>query len=68
MGSDTRYICHCYDIMAKLSASHNDIIIVINFSLTFNEDKHGNLGVRGIRDYYILGSVDIKQMVKNICT
>ena len=45
MGSDPRYIFHCYDIMANLSASRNDTKSVINHRLTAREDKHVNLGV-----------------------
>ena len=68
MGSDPRYIFHCYYIMAYLAASGNDTRLVIKLGLTFSEDKHGNLDVRGIGYYYILGSGDGKKMVKNVCT
>ena len=64
MGSDPIYICHCYNIMANLSASRNDTRLVINCGLTIGEDKHDNLGVRGIVDPSILGSVDSKNTVK----
>ena len=67
MGSDPRYIFHCCDIMADLAASCNDTILVINRGITGSEDKHGNLGVRGIGYSSILVYVDSKQMVKNIC-
>ena len=65
---DLRYICHCYDIMKNVSASRNDTRLFIKRCLTFSEDKHGNLGIIGSRDSYILGSVDSKHMVKNLCT
>ena len=68
MGSDPKYICNCYDIMANLAAFCNDTILVINRRLTISEDKHGNLCVRGSVDSYILGSVYSKHTVKNICT
>ena len=68
MGSDPIYICHCYDIMVNLAAPRNDTILVINRGLNFIEDEHDNLGVRGIEDSSILGPVDSKQMVENICT
>ena len=57
MGSDPRYICHCYDIMANLSVSYNDTILVINRGLTVSEDKHRNLCVRRSGDSSILGSI-----------
>ena len=34
MGYYTRYICHCYEIMANLAASRNDTRLVINNSIT----------------------------------
>ena len=67
--SDPRYITHCYDIMANLAASQNDTRLVINRGLTVAKDKYGNLGVRGgSGDSSLLGSVDSKQMVKNLCS
>ena len=39
MGSDPIYIRHFYDIMAKLSASHNDTGLVVKHGLTVDEDK-----------------------------
>ena len=68
MVSDPIYICHYYYTMENLFASLNDTRLVINHSLTVSEDKHFNLGVRGSVDSSILSSVDIKYMVKNICT
>ena len=60
MGSDPRYICHCYDILANLAASCNDTRSVINHSLTASKDKHVNLGVIRNGDYSILGSINSK--------
>ena len=54
--------------MANLAAYSNDTRLVIKCGLTSSEDKHGNLGVKGSGDSSILGYVDSKQMVKNICT
>ena len=68
MSSDPRYISHCYDVMANLAASHNDTRMIINRGLTISDDNDGNLGVRGCGDSSILGSIDSKQMVKNLCT
>ena len=68
MVSNPRYICHCFDIMENLAACRNYTRLVINRDLTVGDNKHDNLGVRGSRYYYILGSIDSKQMVKNICT
>ena len=68
MGFDPRYISHCYYIMENLVASSNDTILVINRSITGSEVKHGNLGIRVSEDSSILGYVDSKHMVKNICT
>ena len=68
MNSDPRYISHCYDVMANMAATHNDTRLVINRGLTVGEDKYGSLEVRGNSDSTILGSVDSKQMVKNLCT
>ena len=67
MGSDPRYVCHFYDIMENLYAFLNDTLLVVNRNITVSEDKHGNLSVIGSKYYFILGSVDSKQMVKNIC-
>ena len=47
MGYDPIYIWHCYDIMANLSASSNNTILVTNRGLIVSEDKHDNLVVRG---------------------
>ena len=54
--------------MSTLDASRNDTRLVINRGLTVSEYIHGPLG--GIKRGYsfMLGSVDIKQIVKNICT
>ena len=68
MGYDPRYICHCYDIMANLYASRNDTRLVINRDLTVSQNKNSNLGIKGSVDSSILGSIDSKNMVKNICT
>ena len=68
MGSDPRYICHCYYTMENLSASCNDTQLVINHSLTVSEYKHVNLGDRRSGYSSILGYIDSKHMVKNICT
>ena len=67
MGSDPRYICHYYDIVANLSASRNESRLVINLGLTVGENKNGNLGVRGSGYSPILVSVYSKFMVKNTC-
>jgi hypothetical protein len=66
--SDPRYITHCYDIMANLAASKSDTRLIINRGLTVSSDKNKNLEVRGINDSSLLGSIDSKQMVKNLCT
>ena len=66
--TDPRYITHCYDVMSNLAASQSDTRLIINRGLTVSEDKYGNLGVRGNNDSSLLGSVDSKQMVKNLCT
>ena len=68
MDCDTRYICNCYDIMENISASRNYTGLGINRGLTFGEYKHGDLGIRGSRYFSILGTVDSKQIVKNIFT
>ena len=66
--TDPRYITHCYDVMANLAASQSDTRLIIDRGLTIGEDKYGNLGVRGRNDSTLLGSMDSKQMVKNLCT
>ena len=67
--TDPRYITHCYDIMANLTASQTDTRLIINRGLTVGNDSEGNLEVRGSGgDSSLLGSVDSKQMVKNLCT
>ena len=65
MGSDTRYICHCYDIMEKLATYRNDTRLVIKRGLTVREDKYSNLGVKGSKYSSILGYIDSKRRVKN---
>jgi predicted GIY-YIG superfamily endonuclease len=66
--TDPRYITHCYDVMANMAASQQDTRLVINRGLTVGKDKYGSLGVRGSNDSSLLGSVDSKQMVKNLCS
>ena len=68
MGSDPRYIYHCYDIMEKIAASNNHTILFINHGPTVSGDKYDNLFVRGSGHSYILGSLDSNLTVKNICT
>ena len=68
MGSDPRDICHCYDVLENLAAPRNDTRLDINWGLTVSEDKHGSLVIRGSVYHNILGSVDIKQTMKNIYT
>ena len=64
--TDPRYICHCYDVMANLAATHNDTRLIINRGLTVDSNKCDVLRNNGNKDQSILGSVDSKQMVK-IC-
>ena len=66
--SDPRYITHCYDVIANMLATHHDTRLIIERGLTVSNDKKKNLQVRGTNDSAILGSVDSKQMVKNLCT
>ena len=66
--SDPRYISHCYDLMTNLAASQSDTRLIINRGITVGNDSNGNLQVRGSKDSSLLGSVDSKQMVKNLCT
>ena len=68
MGYDPIYICHFYYIIENIAASSNDTRLVINCSLNIGEDKHNTLGFRGNGNYYILGSVDSKHMVKSLFT
>ena len=63
-----RYISHCYDLMANLAASQSDTRLIINRGLTVGNDSKGNLQVRGSKDSSLLGSVDSKQIVKNLYT
>ena len=67
MGYDPRYIYHFYDIMEKFAASRNDTGSVINYDLTFSEDRHGSLVFIVSRNSSILISVDSNYMVKNLC-
>ena len=67
--SDPRYIINCYDIMLNLASSQNDTRLVINRGLTVAKDKYVNLGGSGgSGDSSPLGSVDSKEMVKNVCS
>ena len=55
--------------MANLAVSQNDTRLIINRGLAVSKEKYGNLGVRGGNgDSSLLGSVDSKQMVKNLCS
>ena len=66
--TDPRYISHCYDVTANMAASQSDTRLIIERGLTVPDSKKDNLGVRGQNDSELLGSVDSKQMVKNLCT
>ena len=66
--SDPRYIAHCYDVMANMAASQSDTRLIVERGLTVPNEKGDCLGVRGSKDSELLGSVDSKQMVKNLCT
>ena len=53
--------------MTNLSVNHQDSRIVLNRGLTVSEDKQNNgLALRGSNDTSLLGSIDSKQMVKNL--
>ena len=55
--------------MANLAASQTDTQLIIYRGLTVGNDSKGSLEVRGSGgDSSLLGSVDSKQMVKNLCT
>lgn len=55
--------------MANLAASQTDTRLIINRGLAVGNDSKGNLEVRGSGvDSSLLGSVDSKQMVKNLYT
>ena len=53
--------------MTNLSVNHQDSRIVLNRGLTVGEDnKNNGLALRGSNDSSLLGSIDSKQMVKNL--
>ena len=52
--------------MTNLTFNHQDSIIVLNRGLTVDEENKNNLGLRCSHDSSLLGSIDSKQMVKNL--
>ena len=66
--SDPCYITCCYDAIANVLATHHDIQLIIERGLTISNDEKKNLQVCGSNDLAILGSVDSKHMVENLCT
>ena len=65
--TDSRYISHCYDVLTNVAANHEDTRLILNRGLTVNDDKFGGLCVRGKKDSSLTGSIDSKQMVRNLC-
>ena len=66
--TDPRYISFSYDTMTNLAVNHSDTRIVLHRGLTVDENSDLGLGVRGKKegDCALLGSIDSKQMVKNL--
>ena len=54
--------------MSNMETSQCDTRLVIKTGLTVWKDKYGSLDVRNVNDSTLLGSVDSKQMMKNLCT
>ena len=52
---------------ANLAATQSDTRLIIDRGLTFSKDNN-NIKLRGSNDSELLGSVDSKEMVKNLCT
>ena len=65
--TDSRYIAHCYDVLSNVAANHEDTRLILNRGLTVKDDKFGGLCVRGKKDSSLTGSIDSKQMVRNLC-
>jgi hypothetical protein len=65
-GTNPRYISFSFDTVTNLSANHFDSRIAMNKGLTAGDDEFGGLGLRSGKDSPLLGSIDSKQMVKNL--
>ena len=50
----------------KISASHNDTIMIMNRGITVGKENYGGMGLHGRIFSSLLGPVDIKYLVINI--
>ena len=64
---NTNYIAHAYDMLTNITANHEDSRIILNRGLTVDENSKSGLGLRGKGDSALIGSVDNRQMVRNLC-
>ena len=65
--SDYRYTAYSYNKLSNLSANHEDTRIILRRALICNDDKIGDLTIRGKGDNGLLQSFDSKVMVRNLC-
>lgn len=66
--TDPRYLSFCYDICTNITSNHSDTQIVLCRSLTLSsDDTASGLQVRSSGDSALLGSIDCKQNVRNLC-
>ena len=64
--SDPRYTSRCFDILTNLTANNEYTRLVLNIDLSI-DNKTVNIGLRVKGDTTLLGSVDNKEMVRNLC-
>ena len=65
--TNTKYISHCYDMLNNIAANREDTRVILNRGLTVDENSKSGLGLRGKGDSSLIGSVDNKQIVRNLC-
>ena len=64
--TDYRYNSFTYDVIANLTANHQDNRIILNRGLTVNAECPNEIGVRSRNDPSIFESIDSMRMVRNL--
>ena len=62
------YKFFCHNILTNLTLNHQDTRLVLNRGLTDDETSKRKLGSRCKGESVLSQSIDLKQMVKNICS
>ena len=62
------YISFSYDILTNLTLNHQDTITVLNRGLAVYDNIRNNLGIRCKGDSSLFESVDLKQIMTNLCS